>query len=1722
MLPLESRRPLGASTGEGTSPSLAASRLRALTPGGSPEVAAAGVRRELLGVEERVSRQLQQVESQTNRLLQTVVEPLERRVSALEAKQPAVEWRMSEFDVVLQGLRHEVELQQKNGDDDGAAMRRWQKDLEEDLAEKVECSAQELEDRVSSMMRDFSSLRESSLQSRHGADTSSDRVTALRHEVLAATSAMQQELAESASVLRRELSAVSDTCRSQLQQMSSSVEQNRQDLHALDSRLGSSSMPRELQRLGEDIVSLKYKVAAAERAAARDPGPGHRRPPSPRRPGDGLAECEDGAVVAAGSSDRDARVQTPSAVTAEIDRAVRRVAGEWWSGRWRDLANGGTEMREELAKAQAWTIAEVSKIKSKLAVHSAMLEALASKQDTECKPRGQFPDPQPAPEISPGAATLPASSYALASPAPPPAELSRLRQTVEGVRCAMRELEAQVSTLPDVASREEAAELRQSVAALRAELSSVAAQRDIAALVRELVGVELGRCRAPAVPASHIAESLPDCSAVPASHVAGSVPDCSPVPESRGAESVPDLGPVPASHIVESVQDPCPVPAKHIAESVAVQCSLLPSHMASSSQDTGALAERVRKRDVVEQGSPKGFAKGSPTQDRALIAERVLKRVVVEQGGRREDAPGSDPAAPAAAACGVAPAPPQTVEPPRDTQPAPAALLAPAAMPAPAPRHEAPWALSAPRHDAELGAQGRALPTSVDRIGGELRSELVSVWRALAELRGVRGRPPPEAFSADLCQADVDPAPSPEESEPSSSPAASSPCAPSSRAGPMIAQPLVQQATARRTGSQATDVGDAPSPEPRQRLADAGAHFVPDWQEAAAVQMFAEPPWEEQQQPAPVASERPQQHAQAPQQREPPPQHRSAQDDPVMDTLADRAALANEQRGAHEALEALEAFARGDMGSQVRPDEAEGGGACEVTDADVATMAAHVHAESGYMAARGMDGGELRLQAGQQVLYRHPGGQDVWVDATVAAARDADGAVRLDLAPGRWLSLQEQVDSIMAIPFKIGDVLAVAEGFTAESQEPVHLLQGQHGRVLSYDDKGNALIDFDDHPSAQWVTVAHFSKLRILRLAEEAAEVSMPPPEAHAKLSSQELKDYITRHGMSHEDCLGRRELIARALEAGGHGKAHADRPRRTSFSDGHRPGEAEDEVSPDMRAILHGARAAGGVFPGTAVTVMRDFVSDSSQPAVLRAGQRGVVVEQNSDGDMFVDFEGDCHWIFMENQAKLRFGEPPASDDTDGAGRSLDFGLATSSSSWSRAAGRELEKGLSVMVRHTVQSDSEEPMELPEGLVGKIVKVDGEGDVLVQFQDVPQKQWIFKSSLHNLDVMPGTPTCPQVSPLSSCLKKDGKHSEPTPDDTLKELIAEAGLSWTDCSSPQELIARAQQATSRMSATADWVLPTPTQPRSPRAEPQRGGASGDIAAGSAPPQSPRADAQASASAIALGDELLYNSASNGRWIDCTVIQVREDGAVEIDVKRDCWLSVVAQKHKLRKRGEPLFSLHQLVQYADAHDAKVIGVRDEDGAIEIDAQPGAWLTVDDQLELLSTKALSVGLHVVVACDVVSDSDMPRVLKVGTRGVVQEVDADGDALLQFEGHKELEWIFKGNQDYLRVTEAESPGELGRHAWAADAAGAEAAQRPAPVVEPPSTEVSQPFSPDATLHEVSTGGDVQMGDPSGDFVVGRPGGSQRLRVTRTPSGNLAAVEEVEEEDELDRDEL
>lgn len=38
----------------------------------------------------------------------------------------------------------------------------------------------------------------------------------------------------------------------------------------------------------------------------------------------------------------------------------------------------------------------------------------------------------------------------------------------------------------------------------------------------------------------------------------------------------------------------------------------------------------------------------------------------------------------------------------------------------------------------------------------------------------------------------------------------------------------------------------------------------------------------------------------------------------------------------------------------------------------------------------------------------------------------------------------------------------------------------------------------------------------------------------------------------------------------------------------------------------------------------MRDFVSDSSQPAVLRAGQRGVVVEQNSDGDMFVDFEGE------------------------------------------------------------------------------------------------------------------------------------------------------------------------------------------------------------------------------------------------------------------------------------------------------------------------------------------------------------------------------------------------------------------------------------------------------------------------------------------------------------------
>mmetsp|Transcript_25285 Transcript_25285/g.84445 ORF Transcript_25285/g.84445 Transcript_25285/m.84445 type:complete len:1075 (+) Transcript_25285:101-3325(+) len=68
--------------------------------------------------------------------------------------------------------------------------------------------------------------------------------------------------------------------------------------------------------------------------------------------------------------------------------------------------------------------------------------------------------------------------------------------------------------------------------------------------------------------------------------------------------------------------------------------------------------------------------------------------------------------------------------------------------------------------------------------------------------------------------------------------------------------------------------------------------------------------------------------------------------------------------------------------------------------------------------------------------------------------------------------------------------------------------------------------------------------------------------------------------------------------------------------------------------------------------------------------------------------------------------------------------------------------------------------------------------------------------------------------------------------------------------------------------------------------------------------------------------------------------------------------------------------------------------------------------------LDGHAIVEGLKVAVSHEFKSDSEGKMLLSRGMKGVVQEVDEDGDALVKFDESGTLEWIFTVNFDKLRV--------------------------------------------------------------------------------------------------------
>lgn len=193
--------------------------------------------------------------------------------------------------------------------------------------------------------------------------------------------------------------------------------------------------------------------------------------------------------------------------------------------------------------------------------------------------------------------------------------------------------------------------------------------------------------------------------------------------------------------------------------------------------------------------------------------------------------------------------------------------------------------------------------------------------------------------------------------------------------------------------------------------------------------------------------------------------------------------------------------------------------------------------------------------------------------------------------------------------------------------------------------------------------------------------------------------------------------------------------------------------------------------------------------------------------------------------------------------------------------------------------------------------------------------------------------------------------------------------------------------------------------------------------GHAAPQKALDDDAAADRPLARGSPVLFRSITHSRWMDAVVENMREDGAIMVDVKQDQWITPEEQEMRVRRLGAPIFREGEYVQYMSPSwgawiDGEVVAEREKDGAVMLDVREGQWLGIEEQLAKLRYPSIIGGVVVKVLRDIMSDSDDAVLIKRGTRGVVQKIDADGDALLDLDGHRKSEWVFKGKLDDLRA--------------------------------------------------------------------------------------------------------
>mmetsp|Transcript_106160 Transcript_106160/g.305230 ORF Transcript_106160/g.305230 Transcript_106160/m.305230 type:complete len:979 (+) Transcript_106160:2-2938(+) len=687
--------------------------------------------------------------------------------------------------------------------------------------------------------------------------------------------------------------------------------------------------------------------------------------------------------------------------------------------------------------------------------------------------------------------------------------------------------------------------------------------------------------------------------------------------------------------------------------------------------------------------------------------------------------------------------------------------------------------------------------------------------------------------------------------------------------------------------------------------------------------------------------------------------------------------------------------------------------------------------------------------AGQAVLFRPADSAEdaPWEETSIAAVRD-DGGVCVGCLVGRWISPTEQFDVIRqkdALPvLREGDMVVVARGFKSDSDEPVRLLTGQCGIVEDIDEDGDALIAFDAHKIDQWVIASNFDKLYVTEsAADEAVEdkkpgESTPPAPDVPQASPEELQAAKDPKSSSSRSTYSR--------GAGGGMRLALSHKRRGSVVV-----VAQDFMSDNVDSVPLKSQAVGIVSEvdddgdilvefanGNAqwvcqtnqdkiklvtsgeknpvkrnaqILVTQDFMSDSVDSRRIRRSSTGRVKEIDGDGDVLVEFgKGQWEWIASSNLDKVAVigqdvskvvASAPMTQQMSGS----EAGEKRPPDAAKRKTGLVWTPGCIVIAKNDFMSDNYESSKVKALTEGKVVEIDAEGDALVDFGAQGSSQWVSMAHRESLAVVrgPASPTAADGHKLQAGQRvvvrtafKADSHDRTLLDVGLKgriEKVDDEGdrlVQFETFSRPQ------------------WVFASNL---------------GNLAEVAAETTAIGERAENAISQFKPGMEALYHSTSHERWIPCMVEKLHQDGSVQLDVKPGVWISQKVQRRALRRKGEALFKDGQTLSYNSATlgkwvDVVVTKVRQSDGALQIDAKEGSWLSIADQMSKLKPRFAVEGMVVEVIREMMSDSENNQALMVGRRGVVQEIDQEGDALIKFNGSAGFDWVYRSKLDHLVI--------------------------------------------------------------------------------------------------------